>query len=96
MQRFNRSVEGCAGNPVLTRLLDQARVFSDSERRARQLEKIAGDMTFGLDRYSSHRALVRALRAGDSAAAEAIVINDARGGLSDLLNSPYPDTHAEH
>lgn len=88
MQRFNDALEACAGNPVLSRLLDQARVFSQAERRARRLERIAADPTFGLDRYSSHRALVRALRARDSVNAEAILIADARGGLSDLLHAP--------
>jgi DNA-binding GntR family transcriptional regulator len=90
MERFNDALEACAGNPVLSRLLDQARVFSQAERRARRLERIAQDPTFGLDRYSSHRALVHALRAGDSARAEAILISDARGGLSDLLHAPGP------
>jgi DNA-binding GntR family transcriptional regulator len=85
MQRFNDVVDACAGNPVLVRLLDQSRVFSWPERRALLIERIAQDATFGLDRYASHRALVRALRAGDSAAAETLVIEDARGGLSDLL-----------
>ncbi|GAB3904053.1 hypothetical protein GCM10029964_096970 [Kibdelosporangium lantanae] len=28
MQRFNDALEACAGNPVLSRLLEQARVFS--------------------------------------------------------------------
>jgi DNA-binding GntR family transcriptional regulator len=88
MQQFNDALEACAGNPVLSRLLEQARVFSESERRTRRLERIAKDPSFGLDRYSSHRALVRALRAGDSAAAEALVIEDARGGLGDLLHAP--------
>jgi DNA-binding GntR family transcriptional regulator len=88
MQRFNDALEVCAGNPVLSRLLEQARVFSESERRARRLERIAHDPTFGLDRYSGHRALVRALRAGDAAGAEALVIEDARGGLGDLLHAP--------
>ncbi|MGR6918452.1 GntR family transcriptional regulator [[Actinomadura] parvosata] len=88
MQRFNEVVESCAGNPVLVRLLDQTRVFSWPERRARLLERISHDAEFGLHRYTSHRALVRALRAGDSAAAESLVIDDARGGLGDLLAAP--------
>ncbi|OLF13631.1 GntR family transcriptional regulator [Actinophytocola xanthii] len=90
MQRFNDTLEACAGNPVLSRLLDQVRVFSQAERRALRLERIARDPTFGLDRYASHRALVRALRAGDPAAAESILLADARGGLSDLLYAPQP------
>lgn len=94
MQRFNDALEACAGNPVLSRLLEQARVFSPAERRARRLERIAHDHTFGLDRYSSHRALVRALRAGDAEGAESIVIEDARGGLSDLLNAPRSEPGA--
>lgn len=85
MRRFNDVVESCAANPVLVRLLEQARVFSWPERRARLLERIGQDDRFGLDRYATHRALVRALRAGNSAAAEALVIEDARGGLGDLL-----------
>ncbi|MUL43206.1 GntR family transcriptional regulator [Streptomonospora sp. PA3] len=88
MQRFNEVVEACANNPVLVRLLDQTRVFSWPERRARLIERISRNDRFGLDRYGSHRALVRALRAGDSAAAEALVIEDARGGLGDLLAAP--------
>jgi DNA-binding GntR family transcriptional regulator len=92
MQRFNDVVDACAGNPVLVRLLDQTRVFSWPERRAMLVERIAQDATFGLDRYSSHRALVRALRARDSAAAEALVIEDARGGLGDLLAPTSTDS----
>lgn len=92
MQRFNDALEACAGNPVLSRLLDQARVFSRAESRARRLERIAQDPTFGLDRYSSHRALVRALRAGDAQRAESIVMKDARGGLTDLLQAPRSAT----
>jgi DNA-binding GntR family transcriptional regulator len=88
MQRFNEVVESCAGNPVLVRLLDQTRVFSWPERRVRLIERISHDAEFGLHRYTSHRALVRALRVRDSAAAEALVIEDARGGLGDLLAAP--------
>ena len=84
MQEFNEVVEACADNPVLVRLLEQSRVFSTDERRARLLEQIAADSSFGLDRYGSHRALVRALRAGDSAEAERIDIADAQGGLDAL------------
>ncbi|MEV1246225.1 GntR family transcriptional regulator [Nonomuraea sp. NPDC050022] len=96
MERFNDAVNACADNPVLVRLLKQTRVFSRSESRARRLERVAQDPTFGLDRYATHRALVRALRAGDSAAAEAVVMEDARGGLSALLSGgdeTGPDPH---
>ena len=41
-------------------------------------------------RLASHRALVRALRARDAAAAEAIMISDASGGLHDLLETSDP------
>jgi DNA-binding GntR family transcriptional regulator len=88
MQRFNDMVEACAGNTVLVRLLDQARVFTRAQRRARLLRHTAVNDQFGLDRYSSHRALVRALRAGDSATAEELVLADARGGLDDLRREP--------
>jgi DNA-binding GntR family transcriptional regulator len=86
MQRFNEAVNTCAHNPVLVRLLEQTRVFSRAERRTRLLDHVATNDRFGLDRYASHRALVRALRAGDAVAAEAIVMNDARGGLVELLS----------
>ncbi|MGI5127783.1 GntR family transcriptional regulator [Pseudonocardia sp. CA-107938] len=92
MQRFNEVVEACAHNPVLVRLLDQTRVFSWPERRARLIERIAENDKFGLERYGSHRALVRALRAGDPVAAEALVLEDARGGLGDLLAAPATST----
>lgn len=88
MQEFNEAVNACAANPVLIRLLEQSRVFSQPERRARILEQIASDGSFGLDRYSSHRALVRALREGDSATAERLVIEDAQGGLAALRGRP--------
>ncbi|MGY2129478.1 GntR family transcriptional regulator [Blastococcus sp. SYSU DS0617] len=84
MQEFNDAVEACANNPVLVRLLEQSRVFSRPERRARLLEEIAADGSFGLDRYGSHRALVRALRAGDAATAEKLDNADAQGGLDAL------------
>ncbi|WP_328457401.1 MULTISPECIES: GntR family transcriptional regulator [unclassified Amycolatopsis] len=89
-QGFNDAVSECAGNPVLVRLLEQSRVFSRDERRDRLIEHVLADDSFGLDRYASHRALVRALRAGDAALAEEIVMKDARGGLDDLLRSPKP------
>ncbi|XVQ06476.1 GntR family transcriptional regulator [Spirillospora sp. CA-255316] len=88
IQEFNDAVNACAANPVLIRLLEQSQVFSRPQRRALRLEKIAADERFGLDRYSSHRALVRALREGDSATAERLVIEDAQGGLEDLREHP--------
>lgn len=84
MQRFNDTVSACAHNPVLVRMLEQSRVFSRVQRRELLLRRVAEDATFGLDRYSSHRELVRALRAGDSAEAERIVLDDAQNGLADL------------
>jgi DNA-binding GntR family transcriptional regulator len=87
MQRFNDAVNSCARNPVLVRLLEQTRVFSRDERRTRLFEHVAANDRFGLDRYASHRDLVRALRATDATAAESIVMNDARGGLVELLSS---------
>ncbi|MGI5286245.1 GntR family transcriptional regulator [Nonomuraea polychroma] len=84
MQEFNEVVNACAANPVLIRLLEQSQVFSQPERRARILEQIAVNDRFGLDRYSTHRALVRALREGDSVTAERLVIEDAEGSLTDL------------
>ncbi len=81
---FNKLVEACAGNPVLIRLLEQSRVFSADERRARLVEQIAVDSTFGLDRYGTHRALVRALDAGDEAEAERLAMEDAQAGLAAL------------
>ena len=49
------------------------------------------DDDFGLARWTSHRALVRALRDRDAASAEEIMISDASGGLHDLLGeAPAP------
>jgi DNA-binding GntR family transcriptional regulator len=84
MQEFNDTVSACAHNPVLVRMLEQSRVFSRARRRALLLQRVAQDETFGLERYTSHRALVRALRAGDSATAERIALADAQGGLTAL------------
>ncbi|UMG94088.1 GntR family transcriptional regulator [Nocardioides sp. TF02-7] len=88
MQRFNEAVEDCVGNPVLLRLVEQARVFSPSGRRARLLELLAANDEFGMDRYQNHRRLVRALRDRDPAAAEKIATDRARAGMSDLLEAP--------
>ncbi|MGC4769703.1 GntR family transcriptional regulator [Micromonospora sp. DT44] len=88
MQRFNDTVSACAHNPVLIRMLEQSRVFSRPQRRELLLQRVAEDDTFGLERYSSHRALVRALRAGDSAAAERIALEDSQGGLAALRETP--------
>lgn len=84
MQEFNGVVNACAANPVLIRLLEQSQVFSQPERRARILDQIAVNDRFGLDRYATHRALVRALRGRDSVTAERLVIEDAQGSLTDL------------
>jgi DNA-binding GntR family transcriptional regulator len=84
MQEFNDTVDACAHNPVLIRMLEQSRVFSRPQRRELLLRRVAEDDTFGLERYTSHRALVRALRAGDSAAAERIALEDSQGGLTAL------------
>ncbi|MFI5930473.1 GntR family transcriptional regulator [Micromonospora sp. NPDC051543] len=88
MQRFNDTVSACAHNPVLVRMLEQSRVFSRPQRRELLLRRVAEDDTFGLERYSSHRALVRALRAGDSATAERIALEDSQGGLAALREAP--------
>ncbi|CAL9333456.1 hypothetical protein SUDANB121_00131 [Nocardiopsis dassonvillei] len=82
MQQFNDTVNACAGNPVLVGLLEQTRVFSRAERRARLLEHIAAGDLSALDRYTYHRELVRALRDRDAEAAERIVMEDARAGLA--------------
>ncbi|MBQ1024906.1 GntR family transcriptional regulator [Micromonospora sp. C95] len=84
MVEFNETVNACAHNPVLVRMLDQSRVFTRPQRRELLLRRVAEDDTFGMERYTSHRALVRALRAGDSATAERIAIADAEGGLDAL------------
>ncbi|MEV6302847.1 GntR family transcriptional regulator [Actinoplanes sp. NPDC051861] len=84
MQEFNDTVDACAHNPVLVRMLEQSRVFSRPQRRELLLRRVAEDDTFGLSRWTSHRALVRALRAGDSAAAEQVALADSQGGLDAL------------
>jgi DNA-binding GntR family transcriptional regulator len=84
VQEFNDTVEACAHNPVLIRMLEQSRVFSRPRRRELLLKMVAADDTFGLERYTSHRALVRALRAGDSAAAERLTLERAQAGLTEL------------
>ncbi|GAA1540897.1 GntR family transcriptional regulator [Dactylosporangium maewongense] len=88
MQEFNDTVDACAHNPVLIRMLDQSRVFSRPQRRELLLRRVAEDESFGLERYTSHRALVRALRAGDSATAERIALEDSQGGLAALRDGP--------
>lgn len=90
LQRFNDATEGCANNPVLVRLLEQARVFSRPHRRARLLDLVAADPEFSMHRYATHRELVRALRAGDSGKAEAVAMERARAGLADLMDGPDP------
>ncbi|GIM92024.1 GntR family transcriptional regulator [Paractinoplanes toevensis] len=84
MQEFNDAVDACAHNPVLIRMLEQSRVFSRPRRRELLLQRVAADETFGLERYTSHRALVRALRDRDEVAAERIAIEDSQGGLAAL------------
>jgi len=84
MQEFNDTVNACAHNPVLIRMLEQSRVFSRARRRELLLRRVAEDDTFGLERYTGHRALVRALRAGDSGDAERLALEDAQGGLAAL------------
>lgn len=93
MQEFNDTVSACAHNPVLVRILEQSRVFTRPRRRELLLRRVMEDHTFGLKRYASHRALVRALRARDSAEAERIALEDAQGGLTALREAPPLDTN---
>jgi DNA-binding GntR family transcriptional regulator len=88
MQEFNDTVNACARNPVLVRMLEQSRVFSRPRRRELLLRRVSRDDTFGLERWTSHRALVRALRAGDSVTAERLALEDAHGGLTALRQAP--------
>ncbi|WP_306368325.1 GntR family transcriptional regulator [Nocardiopsis sp. CC223A] len=89
VQQFNDTVDTCANNPVLVGLVEQTRVFSRAEHRTRLLEHVsAGDLS-ALDRYTYHRALVRALRDRDAEAAERIVTEDAREGL--VGRHPIPE-----
>ncbi|SDF74444.1 DNA-binding transcriptional regulator, GntR family [Lentzea fradiae] len=88
MQRFNDAVADCAGNAVLVRLLDQTRVFTRAERKSRTLERVLANHERNLARYAGHRALVRALRAGDAETAERLAIEDVRAGLEDLRREP--------
>jgi DNA-binding GntR family transcriptional regulator len=88
MLEFNDTVSACAHNPVLVRMLEQSRVFSRPRRRELLLRRIGADDTFGLARYTMHRALVRALRARDSAAAERIALEDSQAGLAALREEP--------
>ncbi|MFJ2397362.1 hypothetical protein ACIOTI_31995 [Streptomyces sp. NPDC087843] len=73
-----------AHNPVLVRMLEQSRVFTPTRRRELLLNRVAEDETFGMDRYTSHRALVRALHARDEVTAERLALSDAQGGLNAL------------
>ncbi|MFG1605146.1 GntR family transcriptional regulator [Actinoplanes sp. NPDC049265] len=82
IQEFNDAVIACAHNPVLARMVEQSRVFSVPQRRQVVVLTAMNTGTWGMDRYSSHRALVRALRARDSAEAERIALADAQGGLA--------------
>lgn len=91
MQEFNDTVNSCAHNPVLVGLLEQTRVFSQAERRARLLEHISAGDRSALDRYSYHRMLVRALRDRDAESAERIVMEDARAGLVGRRPTPNGD-----
>ncbi len=84
MLEFNDTVNACAHNPVLIRMLEQSRVFTRPRRRELLVRRVAEDDTFGMERYTSHRALVRALRSGDSATAESLALRDAQGGLAAL------------
>jgi DNA-binding GntR family transcriptional regulator len=88
MLEFNDTVNACAHNPVLIRMLEQSRVFTRPRRRELLLRRVAEDDTFGMERYTSHRALVRALRSGDSATAESLALRDAQGGLAALREAP--------
>ncbi|MBB6568887.1 GntR family transcriptional regulator [Kribbella sandramycini] len=86
VDRFNDLVTACAGNPVLERLLEQTRVFSQPEARDLRWERIARGEEFGLTRWPNHRALLDALRAGDPARAESVALADVGEAIADLLH----------
>ncbi|MFJ1576657.1 FCD domain-containing protein [Streptomyces sp. NPDC088182] len=79
-----RALEEACGNPVLTALLAQTRVFTPRERVERTLERLDSAEFGAEDRYLQHRRLVQALRAHDSAAAEALAQHHVATALAGL------------
>ena len=76
---------------MLVRLLEQSRVFSQPERRARILQRTSYDDDFGMARWTATARSSGHCATRDAAAAEAIMISDASGGLHDLLEeAPAP------
>ncbi|MDX6740654.1 GntR family transcriptional regulator [Actinocorallia sp. A-T 12471] len=89
LARFNDGVNAAARNPVLVRLLAQTRSFSPGEQRELTTRAAEADPDFAADRYTGHRALVRALRAGDAPEAERIATAHTAQALLDLRH-PNP------
>lgn len=74
MRTFNEVVERASGNPVLMRLLDQARAFTPREQADITLDRMLNGSFRGSERYGYHRDLVAAIRARDAARAEELTL----------------------
>jgi DNA-binding GntR family transcriptional regulator len=84
LRHFHHRIEQAAENPVFAALLDQARVYSDEERRTRTGERINTRRERFDRRYAEHRQLLDAIARGDEEAAEAIATHHHLTALEDL------------
>lgn len=84
LRRFHRMIETAAGNSVLVGLLDQARAFSEDERRDLTTKHLVRDRVSIEHRYREHHRLLEAIARGDEDAAEALALSHHSGSAREL------------
>jgi DNA-binding GntR family transcriptional regulator len=86
LRRFHREVELAADNPVLLRLLDQARAFSNEERLEAALTMASVGGAGARTRYRDHRDLLEAVTAHDADRAAAVMARHSSSAARDIRN----------
>ena len=87
LRRFHREVELAADNPVLLRLLDQARAFSGEERLEAALTMASVGGAGARTRYRDHRALLSAIAAHDADLAATVMTRHSSSAARDIRNT---------
>lgn len=87
LRHFHREVELAADNPVLLRLLDQARAFSGEERLEAALTMAGLGGAGARTRYGDHRTLLAAIAAHDADQAAAVMMRHSSSAARDIRNT---------
>lgn len=87
LREFHERISNASGNTVVLHLLENVRVFSINERRARLKRQIALADDRPTRRYEDHRRILAAIRARDAELAAELVADHNKSARGDVLTS---------